>query len=196
MLKELSKIGAAWTVGAVSGRAFLAAVALFAPSEAQAQQPIPSVPIPPATERTIVFIDRGRLYQVGLDTGRVAWFEGTLPGPNPPGPPVPPDPEYVPDLTGFPMQVYAEFTAAVPSGRKAIADDLLFCLSVTTAKAGGLSLSAQDIVNELSAVIKLKGLDTKLKGFKLGTLIASQGASREAVLKALVDVESAMRAVR
>lgn len=46
------------------------------------QVPIPSVTVPPTTERSIVFQDRGRVYIVGVDSGRVTTLDNS-PAPNP-----------------------------------------------------------------------------------------------------------------
>lgn len=46
------------------------------------QQPIPSMTVPPTTEKSVVFMDRGRIYLVGVESGRVSVLDN-LPAPNP-----------------------------------------------------------------------------------------------------------------
>lgn len=61
------------------------------------QVPIPATTVPPTAERTVVFQDRGRVYLVGVESGRVQYVDNA-PAPNPSpddddtAPPVPPGP--------------------------------------------------------------------------------------------------------
>jgi|JI10StandDraft_1071094.scaffolds.fasta_scaffold448495_2 hypothetical protein len=63
-----------------------------------AQTQIPSTTIPPTAERSVVFQDRGRVYIVGVDSGKVTFLDNApAPNPNPlpdddTEPPVPPTP--------------------------------------------------------------------------------------------------------
>lgn len=60
-----------------------------------AQMQIPSTTIPPTTERSVVFQDRGRVYIVGVDSGKVSYLDN-LPAPNPTpddDTPLPPNPD-------------------------------------------------------------------------------------------------------
>lgn len=63
------------------------------------QQPIPSMTVPPTTEKSVVFMDRGRIYLVGVESGRVSVLDN-LPAPNPtPDDDDGPTPEPVPVTT-------------------------------------------------------------------------------------------------
>lgn len=159
------------------------------------QQTIPSIPVPPADEPTILFVHYGRLFQVHKTSNKVVVYEaGVPPQPIPPQPvpPEPKPPEPQPDLQGFQRAVYDAYMAVPLEDRKQTARDLGFCIDVVLAKAGGLSLNSQQIVDELASVIRLKGLDKKLVGFKLGDLLSAQGSDRETIIRALNDVRKAM----
>jgi len=63
------------------------------------QVPVPSVTVPPTSERTIVFTDRNRTYLIGVETGKVQYLD-ILPAPNPtPDDDDGPTPEPVPVTT-------------------------------------------------------------------------------------------------
>jgi hypothetical protein len=163
-----------------------------------AQQPLPSVIVPPSNERAIVFVDRGRTYHVGMASGSVLYFD-TLPGPSPvpipPIPPTPPSPSV--DLTGFPLTVYKHFTEVIRTDTAQTAAGLGHALDVTLAKAGGLSLGTQAILDDLAATIEQLGLRPNLAGFQLGDLLKASGATtREALIQALKDVKTAIEAVK
>lgn len=46
------------------------------------QTPIPSMTVPPTAEKSVVFADRGRIYLVGVESGKVSVLDN-LPPPNP-----------------------------------------------------------------------------------------------------------------
>lgn len=153
------------------------------------QQPIQGVLVPPSNERSIVFTDRGRTYRVGTETGRVVFTDGTAPPapqPDPPGP----------NLTGFPLDVYRAYMASQVADKPETAALLAHQIDVTLAKAGGLSLDAQGIIDDLSGGITQAGLASRLTGFRLGDLLKTQGDDREAILRALKAVQEALRAVK
>ena len=163
-----------------------------------AQQPLPSVVVPPSNERAIVFVDRGRTYHVGMASGAVTFYETTpLPGPGPePKPPTPPPVPPSP-LTGFPATVREAFLALPISGNIEVAKSLAHACDVTIAQAGGLSYGPQEIVYALASNIETLGITQRLSGFKLGDLIASQGATtREQVIQAVQDVKTAMESIK
>lgn len=165
-----------------------------------AQQPLPSVIVPPSNERAIVFTDKGRTYHVGMASGAVTYFDASptptpfpIPPPTPPTPPTPP----APPLTGFPAIVRDAFVSLPIVGNIEVARKLAHACDVTLAQAGGLGYGPQEIVYALSANIETVGITSRLTGFKLGELIASQGVeTREQVIKAIEDVRTAMESVR
>jgi len=164
-----------------------------------AQQPLPSVVVPPSNERAIVFTDRGRTYHVGMASGAVTFYETTpLPGPGPePKPPTPPTPVPPSPLTGFPATVRDAFLALPIGGNIEVAKSLAHACDVTIAQAGGLSYGPQEIVYALAANIETLGITQRLSGFKLGDLIASQGAAtRKQVIQAVQDVKTAMESIK
>lgn len=46
------------------------------------QVPIPSMTVPPTSEKSVVFMDRGRVYIVGVESGKVLTLDNS-PAPNP-----------------------------------------------------------------------------------------------------------------
>lgn len=158
--------------------------------------PIQGVAIPPSPEASIVFTDRGRTYRVGIETGRVYYVDaGPSPGPQP-NPPAPPAPDPTIGLTDFQKAVYKAFDASVPDDKRSAAVDLRFAIEVTLSLAGGLNKPAQEIVDDLSALIRSSGIEKRLGTFKLGDLLASQGSDRETIIRSLNDVKTALGVFR
>lgn len=141
--------------------------------------------------RAVEFVDRGRAYRIDLDTGRVTFVDSEpAPQPDPPKPPP------APELTGFAKTVYDSFMDLPLDDRRGIATEMIHCVDVTLAKAGGLQLGPQEIVDELAGVMQLKGLSGRLGGWRLGDAMASQGQKREEILASLAAIRKAMEAVR
>lgn len=63
------------------------------------QVPIPSMTVPPTSEKSVVFMDRGRVYLVGVESGNVRVLDN-LPAPNPT-----PDDDDTPEPTPTPISL-------------------------------------------------------------------------------------------
>lgn len=167
-----------------------APLVLTGPATAQAPTSIPSRVV-----RVVEFDDRGRTYRVELDSGRVTYTDGG--NVIPPGPsPEPPKPAPDPELSGLALRVNQLFIEKI-GNRPEIANQLIFAIDVTLAKAGGLGLKGQDILNDLRATIDGMKLTPKLAGFPLGdALKIAAGDDSAKIIAALKDAKTGLEAVR
>lgn len=198
-------------------RLFWASVAALIPVfGAVAQTDVPVVKLPPTNERTIIFIDRGRLYQVGLESGRSVGHDFVLPpapnpgpgpnpgpippnpGPTPPGPGPTPPPDPAVNLQGRALDAYTKFKAAVKTDTVATAQLLAQAISATLGTAGGLNLDEQGIVNTLADYVDQQpGLRARLTGFLLDEVLLAGGQpNRDQLIVRLREIKLGLEAIR
>lgn len=159
------------------------------PAAAQAVEAIPSRLI-----KVVEFEDRGKIYRVNLETGEVTSPLSPEPSPIPPKP-VPPTPA----LTGLALRVNEWFTSKITAPDRAdTAQQLANCIEVTLAKAGGLGLKGQDILDDLAdGIDQVPGLRSRLSGFPLGdALKVAIGDEPSKIVQALKDAKTGLEAVR
>lgn len=169
----------------------LAPVAVVS-ATASAQAP---TSIPSRVVKVVEFDDRGRTYRVELETGRVTYTDGG--NIIPPAPdPEPPKPAPVPELSGLALRVNQLFVEKI-GNRPEIANQLVFAIDVTLAKAGGLGLKGQDILIDLRATIDGMKLAPKLAGFPLGdALKIAAGDDAAKIIAALKEAKTGLEAVK
>jgi hypothetical protein len=156
---------------------------------------IVSVFVPPTSERSIVFSDRGRTYIVGVTTGKVIAVDGSAPF-TPPQPPTPPTIA----LEGFAKTVYDSINA-VPvdaSKRKQGALALISAVDSAVSEAGGLGTTdPQAIINLLASNAEAAQVNVLLKGWRLGDLLAGANiTTREQLLKAFEELKRGLEAIK
>jgi hypothetical protein len=161
------------------------------PAAAQAVQSIPSRMI-----KAVEFEDRGRVYRVDLESGKVIFTESGDIKPIPPEPPKP-EPKPTPALTGLALRVNEAFRAKITTNTAQTADELAHAIGVTLALAGGTQLKGQQILDELRTQVEWKGLIHKLNGFPLGDILAVAIGDDEAkIVSALREVKTGLEAIR
>jgi len=153
----------------------------------------------PSTVKSVVeFEDRGRTYTVDTGTGRVTFVESSDIQPIPPAPPKP-NPDPVAPLNEMAARVKTLFEARVTApDRRETAQELAQCITVTLAKAGGLSLKGQAVIDDLADGIDDRpGLRQRLQGFPLGeALTLAVGDDEARLTQALKDAKAGLEAVR
>lgn len=159
---------------------------------ASAPATISSVTLPPTSERSVVFSDRGRTYLVGVTSGKVIVVDGSAPPPpyNPPAP----------SLTGLAKATY-DSVMALPvdaQNRTLGVAALSNAIDSAISEAGGLSIQdPQAIVNLLANNSESSQIGTLLKGFKLGDILAGSNIStREQLLTALGEIKRGLGAIK
>ena len=163
---------------------------LSLPPAATAQAP---TSIPSRVVKVVEFDDRGRTYRVELETGKVSYTDG---GNVIPPAPEPPKPEPNPELSDLALRVNRLFVEKI-GNRPEIANQLVFAIDVTLAKAGGLGLKGQDILNDLRATIEGMKLTPKLAGFPLGDAMKiAAGDDASKIIAALKEAKAGLEAVR
>jgi hypothetical protein len=154
------------------------------------QTPVPSVTIPARTEASVVFVDRGVTYIIGIQSQKVGKIDGGIaPLPEPDGPSK--------GLTGQPRTFYESLVKSVPDAAKRSngAKAMLSAISSTTAQAGALDLTAQQIIDELVASATTRKVNELLAGWNLAKLIADANVNtKEGVLLVLDDLKKALEA--
>lgn len=174
---------------------------LFAATALVAQSPSHApVPIPSRIVNVIEFTDNGNTYRVDLETKTVHRIDpGVIvppPAPHPPAPkPPPPTPQ--PELTGLALRVNSWFRDKIKEDPVGTAKELAHAIDVTLAKAGGLGLKGQAVLNDLRDTCDGMGLSPKLKGFPLGdALKIAVGDDPDKIVPALREAMIGLRAVR
>ena len=172
--------------------ALITALAPVAVVSATASAQAPTT-IPSRVVKVVEFDDRGRTYRVDLESGAVTFTDG---GSVIPPAPAPPEPTPAPELTGLALRVNQLFVEKI-GNRPEIANQLAFAIDVTLAKAGGLGLKGQDILNDLRATIDGMKLTPKLAGFPLGdALKIAAGDDPAKIIAALKDAKAGLEAVK
>ena len=159
---------------------------LFAALMLLGQTSIPSFNVPPVTEVSVVFVDRGRTYVVGTQSGTVKAYDGQETDPE--KKPVPPH------LTGLANEFWSIVTITVPDKikRKQGAIALDKSIQITEAQAGALGLDMAQIIGLLAKSAEDNGIRTYWAGVGLGDLLASKGyKTREELLIALAEIRKA-----
>jgi hypothetical protein len=159
---------------------------LFAALMLLGQTSIPSFNVPPVTEVSVVFVDRGRTYVVGTQSGTVKAYDGQETDPE--KKPVPPH------LTGLANEFWSIVTITVPdkAKRKQGALALDKSIQITEAQAGALGLDMAQIIGVLAKSADDNGIRTHWSGVALGDLLASKGyKTREELLAALAEIKKA-----
>lgn len=179
--------------------------ALWLVSQAESQTTITATPpaaitsvfVPPTSERTILFSDRGKTYLVGVTSGKVIVVDGSAPAPyTPPQPYTPP----APSLTGLAKQVYDSLTAAPIDAQNRIngAKALSGAIDSTISEVGGLGVvDTQAILNLLASNCEAAQVNILLKGWRLGDLLTGQNiTTKEQLIKALEDLKTGLGAIK
>ena len=159
---------------------------LFAALMLLGQTSIPSFNVPPVTEVSVVFVDRGRTYVVGTQSGTVKAYDGQETDPE--KKPVPPS------LTGLANEFWSIVTITVPDKikRKQGAIALDKSIQIAEAQAGALGLDMAQIIGILAKSADDNGIRTYWAGVGLGDLLASKGyKTREELLIALAEIRKA-----
>lgn len=160
---------------------------------AQTPADLSSVIIPPTSERTIVFTDRGRTYAVGTQSGKISILSDGGPGPVIPRP----NPG---TLSGLSKQVLDAVTQSVPDAtmRAQGAKALIGAIESTISEAGGLGTTdPQAIINSLAANAEAAKVNELLRGFRLGDILnAANVTTADQLIKVLNDIKAGMEAVK
>lgn len=154
---------------------------------------VSSVIVPPATERSVMFTDRGRTYLVGTQSGKVTVLDGSPVVPNPVVP-------VVPSLTGIAKQAYDSLMASPidPQNRVAGAKALISAIDSTLGEVGGLNIDQpQEIINRFAANAEAAQVNVLLRGWHLGDLLANANiVTKEQLLAALEDIKRGLKEIR
>jgi hypothetical protein len=168
----------------------LLAVLSVAGSPTATGQAVGTNEIPSRLVKVVEFNDRNRVYKVDLETGRVSFTDQGQPTPTPtPGV----------QLDGLALRVNQWFTAKITAPDRAeTAKRLAQAIEVTLAKAGGLGLKGQAIIDDLAnGIDATPGLRAKLAGFPLGeALQLTAGDDPEKILPALREAKKGLEAIR
>jgi hypothetical protein len=152
--------------------------------------------IPSRLIKAVEFEDRGRVYRVDLESGKVIFSESADIEPIPPEPPKP-EPKPTPALTGLALRVNESFRAKVTSSTVETAAALAQAIEVTLAVTGGLGLKGQDILNELAKQVDAAKLRPRLTGFPLGDMLAVVIGDDEAkIVTALREAKTGLEAIK
>jgi hypothetical protein len=158
--------------------------------------------IPSRLIKAVEFEDRGRVYRVDLESGKVIFSESAdivpiPPAPVPPAPPKPNPPVPTPALTGLALRVNETFRAKVTTNTAQTAADLARAIDVTLAVTGGTQLKGQQILDELRTQVEWKGLIHRLNGFPLGDMLAVViGDDETKIVSALRDAKAGLEAIK
>ena len=160
---------------------------------------ISSVMVPPTSERSVMFTDRGKTFLVGLNSGRVTVVDGSAPAPGP-GPVIPPYTPPAPVLTGL-SKVVADSLMASPidaQNRVLGAKALISAIDSTVSEVGGLGVQdLQEIVNKLAANAEANQVNRLLSGFKLGDILGSAAiTTKEQLLQAMADIKKGLESIK
>ena len=162
---------------------------------ASAPSTISSTVVPPVTERSTIFSDRGRTYIVGLSSGRVTFFDSPSPSPI-----IPPFNPPNPSLVGLSKSAYDSVMALNLNAQDRVlgANALIVSIEATVSEAGGLGIEdPQQIVNTLAATAEANQVNTLLRGFKLGDLLAGANIkTRDQILTALGDIKKGLEKIK
>ena len=158
---------------------------------------ISSVIIPPTSERSIVFGDRGKTFIIGVTSGRVIVIDGSAPAPY--VPPQPPSP-VTPSLTGLAKSVY-DSVMALPidaQNRKQGAIALTSAIDSAISEAGGLGVTdPQALVNMLASNAEANQVGVLLKGFKLGDILSGANVTtKDQLVKAMEDIKAGLKEIK
>jgi hypothetical protein len=178
---------------------FLAALPAVAslPAAGQGVGSIPSRMI-----KAVEFEDRGRVYRVDLESGKVIFSESAdivpiPPAPVPPAPPKPNPPVPTPALTGLALRVNETFRAKVTTNTAETAAALAQAIEVTLAVSGGLQYKGQAILDELAKQVDAAKLRPRLTGFPLGDMLAVViGDDETKIVSALRDAKAGLEAIQ
>jgi hypothetical protein len=137
----------------------------------------------------VEFEDRGRTYQVDVETGRVTFTDG--------GNVIPPRPEPTPELSGLALRVNQVFRDKFPTDTATLAGELAHAIDVTLAKAGGLGLKGQAVIDELRKTCDDLNLSGFIKGFPLGDMLrVAVGDDKTKLIPALKDAKAGLEAIK
>jgi hypothetical protein len=160
---------------------------------ASAQQPpaLSSVTVPPISEATIVFSDRGRTYFAGTATGKVIVIEQGAQAMPPLPVPAPEPAASLPKMVSDSITAIAGLDAA---SRKQGAEAMIGAIDTTLSEAGGLNITdPQVLINKLAENAESSKASSILKGWKLGDILAGQKiATKDQLVKALSDVKQGL----
>jgi hypothetical protein len=151
-----------------------------------AQQQVPSFTVPPQTEQTIVFSDRGRTYFVGVTSGTVKYLEENSPTPD--------DKPDNNSLTGRSLEFYKLIKTRVTdqAQRSAGAAGLISSIDATVAQAGAISLELSKVVDLLADYATQNQVNQYWAGVRFGDFLSSKEPKTTAELVAiLADVRKA-----
>jgi len=172
---------------------FLLMVLTATSAGAQAPTDLSSVIVPPTTERTIVFTDRGRTYGVGTLSGKISILDDSGPAPVIPRP----NPG---TLSGISKQVFDSLMQAVPDAtmRAQGAKALIGAIESTISEAGGLGTTdPQTIVNSLAVNAEATKVNELLRGFRLGDILnGANVTTADQLFKALNDIKAGLEAAK
>lgn len=150
------------------------------------QVSVPSFTLPPVTEQSVIFTDRGRTYIVGTQTGTVTFVEDKAPGPD----------DRKPDngLTGLAK----EFAQVVPmvvkdaGNRRKGSAVLAKAISQVETQYAAIGLDMAQMVTLLASLTENDGIRTYWPGVALGDLLQSKGyKTKEELLAALGEIKKA-----
>jgi hypothetical protein len=153
-----------------------------------------SVVVPPITESTVVFTDRGRTYFAGTVTGRVISIDQMAPSPAPsPAPEVP--------FAGLAKQVtdsVVAIPALDPAVRKQGVEAMVAAIDATLSEAGGLGTTdPQAIINKLAEQAESSKASSLLKNWKLGDILAREKiVARDQLVRALAEVRKGLESAK
>lgn len=145
-----------------------------------AQQQVPSVTIPPTTEQTIVFSDRGRTYFVGITSGRVTYLDGNEPAP--------PDIDNSGNLGVKSREFYRLIKSKVsdPQKRAFGANAMIASIDATVAQAGAISLDLSQLVDLLAQYTSANKLPDHWAGVAFGDYLKSRNCTTSAEFVAVL----------
>lgn len=147
---------------------------------------VPSFTVPPVTEHSVIFVDRGRTYIVGTQTGAVTYIDEKSPEPDNKKP--------VNNLTGLAK----EFAQVVPmvvkdaGNRKKGSQILAKAISQVETQYSAIGLDMAQMVTLLASLTENDGIRTYWPGVALGDLLQSKGIkTKEELLAALGEIKKA-----
>ena len=170
----------------------LSAIAAFSQALlAQSPATIPSVTVPPISETSVVFTDRGRTYFAGTATGKVIVIEQGAQAMPPLPAPAPESAASLPKMVSDSITAIAGLDAAA---RKQGAEAMIGAIDTTLSESGGLGVTdPQVLINKLAENAESSKASSILKGWKLGDILAGQKiATKDQLVKALTDVKQGL----
>jgi hypothetical protein len=149
--------------------------------------------VPPITENSVVFTDRGRTYFAGTATGKVIVIDQNSPV-TPMPPPPPPAPEPAASLQKQVSDSVLAIAGLDAATRKQGAEAMIGAIDSTLSEAGGLNITdPQVLINKLAENAESSKASSILKGWKLGDILAGQKiATKDQLVKALSDVKQGL----